>query len=82
MRVSRGGWLRCREYTRAPLGTCPQLPRRRPAEGHLPSGQGQGQGQSSAKPVPSYSRTRSRKFCSMPFTVSGISERSSPPITQ
>lgn len=33
-------------------------------------------------PAPSYVCTRSRKFCSMPFTVSGISERSRPSITQ
>lgn len=30
----------------------------------------------------SYVFTRSRKFCSMPFTVSVISERSRPSITQ
>lgn len=33
-------------------------------------------------PTPPYVCTRSRKFCSMPFTVSGISERSRPSITQ
>ena len=35
-----------------------------------------------AVPTPPYVCTRSRKFCSMPFTVSGISERSRPSITQ